>query len=167
MKFLTILLFAAATCLAETSIWEKPMSEFSANAEAGDPRVRQDMERDSVPVYNALIEKYERRHAKLSGLGNLFLFSGGLLLGSGLCIMASREEADDLFLTGFYMALFSSYPITAGIVLKAVGGKQGRNAKRFREKKEFYEAKRAYRFSVSPTFNPVSRAPGAALSLSF
>ena len=42
------------------------------------------------------------------------LASGAFLLVSGLCLMASTENADDLFSTGILMTVLSPYPITAG-----------------------------------------------------
>ena len=55
-------------------------------------------EPDSVPIYEGLIEKYERRHENLSRLGNIFLASGVHLLGSGLCLIIFTDNADDQFL---------------------------------------------------------------------
>lgn len=168
MKILAFLFIAVAASFAQTSVWERPIQDSPVESDRSISDSRQiNFEPDSVPIYDGLIEKYERRHENLSRLGNIFLISGGLLLGSSLCIMASADDADDVFMAGLYMALLSPYPITAGIILKAVGGKQGRNARRFQERKDSYVARRNYQLSLVPTFHLESRAPGAALFLSF
>ncbi len=168
MKILAFVFAAAVTSFAQVSVWDRPIQDSPGESSAEVSVSRQiGPELDSVPIYDNLIEKYDRRHEKLSRLGNIFLASGSVLLGGGLCIMVSSRDADELFLTGVYMALISPYPITAGIILKAVGGKQGRNSQRFRERKDSYIARRNYRLSLSPTFRPESHATGAVLSLSF
>ncbi len=167
MKILAFVLAAAVASFAQVSVWDRPIQDSSDDSVKDVSVSRQVAELDSVPIYDNLIEKYDRRHEKLSRLGNIFLASGSVLLGGGLCLMVSSRDADELFLTGVYMALVSPYPITAGIILKAVGGKQGRNSQRFREQKDSYVARRNYQLSLSPTFRPESHATGAVLSLSF
>ncbi len=167
MKIFAFVFAVAVASFAQVSVWDRPIQDTPNDS--GEVSVYRQVspELDSVPIYDGLIEKYDRRHEKLSRLGNIFLVSGSVLLGGGLCIMMSSQDADELFLTGVYMALMSPYPITAGIILKAVGGKQGRNSRRFQERKDSYIARRNYLLSLSPTFRPESHATGAVLSLSF
>lgn len=154
---------------------------------------------DSIAVYTQLIEKYDTKGQRLKGKGSAFLISGIALSALGVVMMvkgidemdcSESDEYEDgfyyetnsernncnnaeMFVFGYLTAFIGAGGITTGIILKAIGGKSLRNAKRYERSLENYQTNRgvyspmSFQMNLIPVVDAREGRAGAQLSLLF
>ena len=143
---------------------------------------------DSVAYYQNLIERYSRSGNSMRRGGNAMMIGGGITFGVGILMMVTaaadasndcyyndyscqedRDDAENVAVAGYLIAIGGGAVFTTGLVLKIVGGSKLRKAERFRNSLVQYNYRRqhALQLQIEPLINARKGAYGSRLSLNF
>ena len=143
---------------------------------------------DSVAYYQNLIERYSRSGNSMRRGGNAMMIGGGITFGVGILMMVTaaadasndcyyndyscqedRDDAENVAVAGYLIAIGGGAVFTTGLVLKIVGGSKLRKAELFRNSLVQYNYRRqhALQLQIEPLINARKGAYGSRLSLNF
>ncbi|MBR2092207.1 MAG: hypothetical protein SPL21_11855 [Fibrobacter sp.] len=143
---------------------------------------------DSVAYYQNLIERYSRSGNSMRRGGNAMMIGGGITFGVGILMMVTaaadasndcyyndyscqedRDDAENVAVAGYLIAIGGGAVFTTGLVLKIVGGSKLRKAERFRNSLVQYNYRRqhALQLQIEPLINARKGSYGSRLSLNF
>ena len=145
---------------------------------------------DSVAYYQNLIERYSRSGNSMRRGGNAMMIGGGIAFGVGLLAFFSgvieaddyddchysddycsenREDAQNIALAGYLIAIGGGAVFTTGLVLKIIGGSKLRKADRYQNILMQYNYRRqhALQLEIEPMINARKGSYGSRLSLNF
>ena len=143
---------------------------------------------DSVAYYQNLIERYSRSGNSMRRGGNAMMIGGGITFGVGILMMVTaaadasndcyyndyscqedRDDAENVAVAGYLIAIGGGAIFTTGLVLKIVGGSKLRKAERFRNSLVQYNYRRqhALQLQIEPLTNARKGSYGSRLSLNF
>ena len=143
---------------------------------------------DSVAYYQNLIERYSRSGNSMRRGGNAMMIGGGITFGVGILMMVTaaadasndcyyndyscqedRDDAENVAVAGYLIAIGGGAVFTTGLVLKIVGGSKLRKAERFRNFLVQYNYRRqhALQLQIEPLINARKGSYGSRLSLNF
>lgn len=143
---------------------------------------------DSVAYYQNLIERYSRSGNSMRRGGNAMMIGGGITFGVGILMMVTaaadasndcyyndyscqedRDDAENVAVAGYLIAIGGGAVFTTGLVLKIVGGSKLRKAERFRNSLVQYNYRRQHtlQLQIEPLINARKGSYGSRLSLNF
>ena len=143
---------------------------------------------DSTAYYQNLIERYSRSGNSMRRGGNAMMIGGGITFGVGILMMVTaaadasndcyyndyscqedRDDAENVAVAGYLIAIGGGAVFTTGLVLKIVGGSKLRKAERFRNSLVQYNYRRqhALQLQIEPLINARKGSYGSRLSLNF
>jgi hypothetical protein len=143
---------------------------------------------DSTAYYQNLIERYSRSGNSMRRGGNAMMIGGGITFGVGILMMVTaaadasndcyyndyscqedRDDAENVAVAGYLIAIGGGAVFTTGLVLKIVGGSKLRKAERFRNSLVQYNYRRQHtlQLQIEPLINARKGAYGSRLSLNF